>query len=210
MKRLLLILFVISLGAYLAVQYYEDRRFNPPSAYDYPISDQIDRNYHNPSVLENYYETALEVGTYARSLWFNQQIDVRNLDTENYDSFEAVQHYNQLRVAVKRLEDQLVYSQSLKNKGYSKDEVRTMIEEGLSPEDIEIRDKAYLLNLAIGSTGAEVWDLQLLLNTKGDSIPVDGIFSSITQQRIIQIQRDNNLYPSGEIDDKTLRRLLKD
>ena len=210
MKRLLLIVFIISIGVYLTVQYYKDRRFNPPSAYDYEISDEIDRNYHDPSLLENYYETALEVGTYARSLWFNESIDVRNLDKENYRSIEAIQHYNQLIVAAKRLEDQLVYSKSLKDQGYSDAETQLMIQEGLNPTDIKLNRMSHLLNLQIGLAGSEVWDLQLLLNEKGDSIPVDGIFSSITRQRVIEIQRSNNIYPSGTIDEKTLRILLKD
>ena len=138
MKRLLLIIFVISLGAYLTVQYYKDRRFNPPSTYDYSISEDINRDFYDPTVLENYYETALEVGTYARSLWLNEEIDVRFLDKNDHESFEAVQHYNQLLVTTKRLEDLLVYSKSLEDKGYGNPEIEQIIENDLSPEQLEM------------------------------------------------------------------------
>lgn len=198
------------MGAYLTVQYYKDIRFNPPSTYDYSISEDIDRDFYDPTVLEYYYETALEVGTYARSLWFNEEIDVRLLDKTDHESFEAVQHYNQLLVTTKRLEDLLVYSKSLKDKGYGNLEIEQIIENDLTPKQLEMRESQHLIGLRIGNTGAEVWELQKRLNQKGDSIPVDGIFSSITRSRVRAIQQANDLYPSGKIDEKTLRILLKD
>lgn len=208
MKRLLFIIFIISLGSYLTVQYFKDRRYNPPSNYDYIISEDIDRSYYDPSVIENYYQSALEVGAYARSLWYNDGIDVRFPDDENFESIEAMKHYNQLIVAVKALEDQLVYSQHLKDEGYTDDEVEMMLMENMEPSEMELIDSEYLIGLEVGDTGAEVWDLQLLLNNHGDSIPVDGIFSVATRNRVIEIQEAAMIYPSGEIDLKTLKAIL--
>ncbi len=208
MKRLLFIIFIISIGSYLTVQYFKDRRYNPPSNYDYVISEDIDRDYYDPSVLENYYQSALEVGSYARSLWYNEGLDVRFPDDEKFESIEAMKHYNQLIVAVKTLEDQLVYSKMLKDEGFSDDEVIMMLKNEMEPSEMELIDSEYLIGLQIGDKGSEVWDLQLLLNNHGDSIPVDGIFSVATLDRVIAIQESAMIYPSGEIDEKTLKAIL--
>ena len=83
MKRLIAIVLIIGIGSYIAVQYLKDRRFNPPSDYDYPISSEIDTDFYKPEVLQEYYKLAFDVGTYARSLWFNDGIDVLMMDREN-------------------------------------------------------------------------------------------------------------------------------
>ena len=84
-----------------------------------------------------------------------------------------------------------------------------IIEKGLTPEDIRIKQKYYLIGLKRGSSGAEVWELQKMLNTTGDSIPEDGLYNQITINRVRDFQRQNDLFPSGEIDKNTLRALLK-
>lgn len=209
MKRLIAIVLIIGIGSYIAVQYLKDRRFNPPSDYDYPISSEIDTDFYKPEVLQEYYKLAFDVGTYARSLWFNDGIDVLMMDSENYESTQATDYYNRLKSNVKMLENELIRSQELRNAGYSKEQVRLIMEMGISPEEITLENHSHLLGLNIGLSGAEVWELQKLLNTKGDSIPEDGIFNVLTRQRLIDFQKQNNLYPSGEVDEPTLKALLK-
>lgn len=209
MKRLLILLVVLSLCSYLAVQYFKDRRFNPPSDYDYPISEQIDKDFYDPIVLKTYYQTALEIGTYARALWHSEGIDVRFLEEENIASIEAVNYYNQLLVTAKQLENQLVKAKALKDEGFENFEIRLMMEQGLSPEDIMLRQQAHLLNLKMGDTGAPVWELQKLLNQQGDSIPEDGIFNRMTQRRLMEFQVKSELFASGTVDQNTLKALLK-
>lgn len=209
MKRLLILLIVLGICSYLAVQYFKDRRFNPPSDYDYTISEQIDKDFYDPTVLKTYYQTALEIGTYARALWHSEGIDVRFLDQENIASIEAVNYYNQLIVTAKQIENQLVRAKSLKDKGFENREIRMIMEQGLTPEEISLRQQAHLLNLKMGDTGAHVWELQKLLNQQGDSIPEDGIFNRMTQRRLMEFQVKSELFASGTVDQKTLKALLK-
>lgn len=209
MKRLLILLIVLGICSYLAVQYFKDRRFNPPSDYDYPISEQIDKDFYDPTVLKTYYQTALEIGTYARALWHSEGIDVRFLDQENIASIEAVNYYNQLIVTAKQIENQLVRAKSLKDEGFENREIRMIMEQGLTPEEISLRQHAHLLNLKMGDMGAHVWELQKLLNQYGDSIPEDGIFNRMTQRRLMEFQVKSELFASGTVDQKTLKALLK-
>lgn len=209
MKRLLILLIVLGICSYLAVQYFKDRRFNPPSAYDYPISEQIDTDFYDPVVLKTYYQTALEIGTYARALWHSEKIDVRFLDQENIASIEAVNYYNQLIVTAKQLENKLLRAKELKDQGYTNQEVRLMMEQGMSKADVKMRQNSELLGLKVGDVGARVWELQKLLNLFGDSIPEDGIFNILTQKRLKEFQVQNDLFASGTVDMKTLKALLK-
>ena len=111
MKRLLSIVIIIGIIAYITVQFLKDRRFNPPSDYDYPVSELIDKDYHDPMVVKQYYKTALEVGSYARSLWNNEKIDVRFPDKARKKSKEATEYWEQLNVTAKWLEDKLIKCQ---------------------------------------------------------------------------------------------------
>jgi len=208
MKRLLSIVIIIGIIAYIAVQYFKDRRFNPPSSYDYVISEQIDTDYHDPLVVKEYYKTALEIGSFARSLWNNDKIDVRFMESGNLESQEATAYYNQLIVTAKWLEDKLEKSKEFSAQGYSKREI-ALLEQGKSPSDLRLNNKMYLLGLQRGSSGAEVWELQKLLNTTGDSIPEDGLYNQMTVNRVRNFQRRYNLFPSGNIDKNTLKALLK-
>lgn len=210
MKRLLTIIILIGVIAYIVVQYSKDRRFNPPSDYDYPISEEIDTEYYDSLVIKEYYKTALEVGAYARSLWNNDKIDVRYMDRENFNSTQATEYYNLLRATARMLENKLKRSKNLKeNQGYNNDQIRLIMEFGTTPEDLKFEENRILLGLQIGMDGSRAWELQKLLNQKGDSIVVDGIFNIITYNRLRAFQTQNGLYPSGVVDNKTLEALLK-
>lgn len=209
MKRLLTIVILLGVISYIAVQYLKDRRFNPPAAYDYTISDAIDKDYYDQLVVKEYYKTALEVGSYARSLWNNDGIDVRFMNKENFESTQATEYFELLQTTAKLLENKLLKSAELKSQGYSNEHIKLLIEDGLTPEDIQLRKAEHLLGLRIGNNGQEAMELQQMLNAKGDSIPVDGIFNTITRYRLRVFQTENGLFPSGEVDKKTLKALLK-
>lgn len=209
MKRLLTIAILLGVISYIVVQYLKDRRFNPPSAYDYPISETIDKDYFDQLVVKEYYKNALEVGSYARSLWNNDGIDVRYMDKENFKSTQATEYYNLLIATTKMLENKLELSSKYRAEGYDKEQIKVIIEDGLTPEDIKLQERSYLLGLRIGVNGQEAMELQQMLNDKGDSLVVDGIFNTITRYRLRVFQTENGLYPSGSVDEKTLKALLK-
>lgn len=209
MKRLLTIAILLGVISYIVVQYLKDRRFNPPSAYDYPISETIDNQYFDSLVLMQYYKNALDVGSYARSLWNNDGIDIRYMDKENFESTQATEYYNLLYATTKMLERKLQFSAEKKAGGYTNDQIRMLVEDGLTPEDIKYHENGDLLGLSIGVNGQETMELQQMLNAKGDSLVVDGIFNTITRFRLRAFQTENGLYPSGSVDEKTLKALLK-
>ena len=209
MKRLLTIAILLGVISYIVVQYLKDRRFNPPSAYDYPISETIDKDYFDQLVVKDYYKNALDVGSYARSLWNNDGIDVRYMDRESFESTQATEYYNLLWATTKMLEGKLEQSAKYKAQGYSPDQIKVIMEDGLTPEDIKYHENGHLLGLSIGVNGQETMELQQMLNAQGDSLAVDGIFNTITRFRLRAFQTDNGLYPSGSVDEKTLKALLK-
>ncbi len=209
MKRLLFIVILIGIVSYVAVQYFKDRRFNPPSAYDYALSENIDADFYDKTVVKEYYKSALEIGMYARSLWRNDQIDVRSIDNEDFESTRATQVYIEMIASTKMLEDQLELSAMLKEQGYTNGEVKMYFEQNLTPEDLQIKRLSNLIGLKIGARGAAVWQLQKLLNTDSDSIPQDGIFNLITTNRLKNFQENSGLFPSGEVDKETLKALIQ-
>ncbi|GAB5524675.1 MAG: hypothetical protein Roseis2KO_25470 [Roseivirga sp.] len=209
MKRLLAILIVIAILVYAYFNYIEDRRFNPPSDYDYAVSEQIDTAFYDHSVLKEYYGLVLEIGNFARSSWTHDGVDVRSPDFEkNTDKLKA-DYYNSLKVSARMLERKLEESKTLKDQGYDNEEIKLLMEQNLTRQDLKLREHAYMSGLSRGSSGAAVWELQKMLNALGDSIPEDGIFNLITTNRLKEFQTQNDLYPSGEVDEKTLKALLK-
>ncbi len=209
MKRLLAIAIIIGIIAYIAVQFLKDRRFNVPSDYDFEISQNIDKDFYDPSVLKEYYGTVLEVGTFARSMWRTYTFDVRSPDADNPEEVLKSDYYNQLRETALFLQDKLEKSKVYKEQGYTNPEIKLIMEQGLTPEDLRLRENAHMFGLSRGSSGSAVWELQKMLNALGDSIPEDGIFNLITTNRLREFQSQNNLFPSGEVDEKTLKALLK-
>ncbi len=209
MKRLLAIVIVIGIAAYIFFQVRKDRRFNIMSDYDYPISENIDEKFYDPDVVAEYYGTVLEIGTFARSMWRTYNIDVRSPDAENPEDQLKAAYYNSLIAKARMLEMKLEESKGHRDKGYSDKEIKLLTEKGMTPDDLKLWKKTYMLGLTRGSNGAYVWELQKMLNAKGDSIPEDGIFNLITTNRLKEFQTKNNLFPSGEVDKNTLKALLK-
>lgn len=210
MKRLIVILAVLGIIAYATVHYLKDRRFNPPSKYyDFPVSEQIDTDFYNPVVIKDYYSTILEIGNFARSSWNYDGVDVLSPDFEKEKDNLKAQYFIKLKATAKMLQDKLELSKKYRDQGYSKEQIQMIMEKGLTPKDLELREKVYLLGLSRGSNGAGVWELQKMLNTLEDSIPEDGIFNLITTNRLKEFQSKNNLFPSGEVDENTLKALLK-
>jgi len=209
MKRLALLVIIITLPLIAYYQYQKFRRFNPPSTYDYVANDSIDVYYHSPETLQHYYENVFEIGAFARRVWHNQGIDVRYPDQDNLEAMQASQYYQQLLKTTTYLEDRLIRSQQLKQVGFDNSEIKTMEDNAWSPEQFRLMRQQLLLDLKRGDEGAAVWKLQSLLRNHGHDIPVDGIFNNITEQALKDFQQDGGLYPSGQVDENSLRKLLE-
>ncbi|MEM6843405.1 MAG: peptidoglycan-binding domain-containing protein [Bacteroidota bacterium] len=208
MKRLALLILIVTLPVIAYFQYQKYRRFHPPANYDHPANDSIDVHYHDPQVLQSYYKNTYEIGSFARQMWYNQQIDVRFPDQENPQATKALRYYQQLLQTTAYLEDRLVHSRQLKGEGFTNQEIKTMEAEGLSPQSFRLLHRQSLVGLKLGDENAEVWELQQLLRQRGHDIPLDGIFNKITEQALKDFQQTQNLYPSGQVDENSLRKLI--
>ena len=209
MKRLALLILSITLPILTYFQYQKYRRFNPPVSYDYSRSDSIDTNYHNPVVLQQYYQNVYEIGTFARSQWHNQGTDVRFPNNDDPEAKEASQYYQQLLSTTALLEDRLITSQRLKEEGFSNQAIVRIEQEGWAPQNYRLAQQSGMVGLHKGNKGSEVWDLQKLLVNKGYDIPIDGIFSEVTEGAVKDIQQNTGNYPSGIVNEALLRTMAK-
>lgn len=208
MKKLLVVVIVITLPLITYFQYKNYRRFHPPVNYEYPLSDGIDMYYHDPSIVEEYYQKAVEISSYARKAWSNEGVDVRFPDTDDQTELTQAAYYNYLLSRLQQIEFQLTQSARLKSKGLNNEEVR-LVESGV-PEGLVkwIALKEQLVSLSEGSRGEEVWLLQTFLTKKGFEHTVDGVFGAATQTALQQFQEKNDLYPSGAMSDQTFAKLF--
>ncbi len=208
MKRLALLILVITLPILTYFQYQKYRRFHPPHQYDYPVSDSVDGHYHNPLVLQQYYQNAYEIGRFARQQWRQQGVDVRYPD-DDPEAEAASQYYTQLVSTTHRLEKQLIASRKLKQRGFDNAAVAQMEAQGWSPLAYRWQQQKPLVGLKKGDEGSRVWTLQQLLVKHGHNIPVDGIFNQVTEQAVKELQQKAQQYPSGVVDQDLLRTLVK-
>ncbi|MEM9326569.1 MAG: peptidoglycan-binding domain-containing protein [Bacteroidota bacterium] len=199
MKKLLIIIAIVTLPLIAFFQYKNYRRFHPPVAYEYKIHPEIDALYHDPSAVEEYYRKALEIGAFARSQWRNNGIDVRFPDEANNEAVIAAELYNTLLSRTRLLEAQLVKSYQLKATGKGNEEIKA-IEEGAPPVLAAIwSERQPLFSAQIGDVGEAVFMLQERLINKGYEHRLDGVFGVDTQNALTSFQQDNNLYPSGQM-----------
>ena len=209
MKRLALLILIVTLPILTYFQYQKYRRFHPPVDYDYTPSDSIDSNYHDPVVLQQYYQNVYEIGRFARSQWRSQRVDVRYPQEGDPEEKAASQYYQQLLSATALLEDRLVASQRLKERGFDNQAIVHIEQEGWSPQNYWLAQQAPLKGLQKGDKGSGVWALQKLLVNRGYEIPVDGIFSVATEEAVKDLQQTTGNYPSGEVDDLLLQAMMK-
>ncbi|MEO1254940.1 MAG: peptidoglycan-binding protein, partial [Bacteroidota bacterium] len=108
----------------------------------------------------------------------------------------------------KSLESRLTNSLKLKEEGLSNTEIK-QIEAGYPKQSLSfIDDKTEITNIAFGDRSQFVWKTQKKLIAKGYEHTLDGLFGIDTQNAIISFQKDNQLYPSGTLDEETFQLLF--
>ena len=210
MKNIAILLTVVALMVIAYVQFKKHRRFSPPNEYDYVAkTDQIDANYHNQTLVTEYFETCYKIGDFARQTWYNQDIDVLTEDREIPQSANATATYTRLRTRASTLEARLRESKKLKTLGFDNNAIKIIEEKGLSEKNF---NTFMLLNgkkIIKGQEDASVWEMQKLLIAKGFTLKLDGAYNDETTDAIKAFQQKNALYASGTADEATLNLLLK-
>ena len=208
MKKLLIIVLIITLPLIAFFQYKNYRRFHPPVDYAYVTSDEIDVNYHRAELVDEYYAKAIEIGAFARLQWRNSSIDVRFPNEDSQNAINASKYYNQLIARVKSLESKLTNSSRLKKEGLSNSEIK-LIELGYATGDLTaLENKDEIIQITFGDQSRFVWKVQKQLISKGYDHALDGLFGIDTQNAIISFQQDNQMYPSGTLDEETFDLLF--
>ncbi len=208
MKKLVFIVIIVTLPLIAYFQFQDYRRFNPPIAYEYTISEKIDVNYHDQNLVDEYFEKAIEVGAFARLKWRNDGVDVRFPDTGNQADVNAAKYWNELVARVKLLEQKLEFSSNLKTQGYTNQEVR-IAESGFKVANLPLlADQEGIQGIQVGDQSRFVWMVQKRLIEKGYEHELDGLFGDDTQNAITSFQRDQNIYPEGLINEETFELLF--
>ena len=106
------------------------------------------------------------------------------------------------------IEEKLQKSSDLKSRGLSNDQVK-LVESGISENALKfVGNKEAILALELGDRGRLVWELQKRLSLHGYEHQIDGVFGIATQNSVITFQNDNQLYPSGSIDEDVFKAIF--
>jgi hypothetical protein len=219
MKQILIIILIVILLIFGYNQYSDYKRFHSPGV-DYVSNDSIDLNYHDKNFLLNYYQAIEDLNGYVRLKWVEQDIDVRNPESNNEDVKNAVLGYTKKLGSVKFYEDKLVESSKLKNQGISNKEIIVFEQNGLKSKDYnEYLKRKFLIetfksnpekySLKVGDYSSFIFELQKKLVEKGHNIPIDGLFRDITFNAVRSFEEKNGLFPDGKVDLLTLDYLLQ-
>ena len=207
MKKILPYVLVLGLAVLAVVQYNKLQRLNPPEAFDYAFRDDLDLDYHDPAALGAYYEAGRMSGTYARDVWRNEGIHVRNPGDGLADQ-AAAKHYNRLLILADSLGARLARSQGLKDRGFNNAEIMRIEQEGLSPKRLEVERTFGTDALKRGDQSTGVFALQGMLIGLGYAMPHDGYFWQETEVAVKEFQKKKQLPPTGVAGLNTLMALL--
>ena len=208
MKKILPFLLIAVLAVVVVVQYLRLQRLSPAEDYTYALREDIDLDYHQPEVVGAYYAAGQAVGSFARTQWYDQGINVRLTDPDRPEEVAAGQHYNRLVAYADSLGARLHRSQRLKDQGLSNADIRRMEFEGLSPAHLRVERTFGATRLVQGDKNAAVWALQDLLIRRGYEIPHDGNFWIETRTAVVAFQSKYKLPATGIADFTTLSTLI--
>lgn len=208
MKKLVFIVIIVALPVIAFFQFQNYRRFNPPAAYEYAISNDIDVNYYNQELVDEYFTKSIEIGAFARLKWRNEGLDVRFPDENNLADVNAAKYWTELRARVQFLERKLEFSKTLKAQGHANQEVR-MAESGFEVAHLDfVKDQEGIQSIQLGDQSRYVWIVQNKLIEKGYDHVRDGLFGDDTQSAITSFQQDQGIYPEGLINEETFELLF--
>ncbi|MGJ8665276.1 MAG: peptidoglycan-binding domain-containing protein [Patiriisocius sp.] len=199
MKILIFLLLFIIL-AILGYNFYDNyQRFHPDN-YEYKPLETIDPNHPNKSMLLDYHEAIADLNGYVITQWSANDINVRNPEDDNAQTLAAVAIYTKKKGIVNYFESQLIAPIQEKTQ---------KTKEQLRDEIVKNMYDANPQTLSIGNKGALVFELQRLLNNKGESIKIDGVFNTETFTALKSFEEKNGLYVDGKLDAMTLDYLLQ-
>jgi len=209
MKKLLILVLIITLPAIAYFQYVNWKRYNTPANFSYQISDKIDIHYHDASLVKQYYENAVEIGRFAKETYANTGADVLAPDNTNAEALNASKYYHGLISSTRYIESILEKSAQSKEAGLSNEDVKLVERLGINHENMSTyKIKGNYLDMKLGDKNTYVWHVQKALLDLGYELPLDGNFGEETDLQIKAYQTSISTYPSGVLDEYTFMKLL--
>jgi len=206
MKKIIPIVIVILLGIIAYTTFMKYHKINSPV---YVSSDlqQIDVNYYDQALVSTYFNDLQELESLVRRTWYNHGINVLYIDDKNEESVTYGTQFNLLKAKLAFIKEKLKVSYQLKEEGYDNTQIKQIVEEGKPKWHF---DESYeMLNAKFGDSGRGTWLLQHKLKSFGYDIPLDGEFKNETEAALKAFQQKNNLYPSGEVNESSVKALIK-
>lgn len=177
-------------------------------------SDSIDMAYHNPDLLYQYLREVKEYNLLAEMFWLKEGINVKA--TKDITSARVANAKMQLDFIL-NTEIKLKESVLLKGLGFKNEDIHIMqdqnITAGVLLEAKELKNYTSILkdkNVSVGSRPEDIWIVQRLLNYNGYQVPIDGIYSVITDSVVSHFQKKSNLFISHRVDNFTLEKLTEE
>lgn len=209
-NKYLIILLLLFISVWGVFKYLNYTKYDNKVGYTFAVNEAIDLNYHNQTLVRQYFENIYRLQTFAQEQWYNFDIDVQTPDHENPQSILASQVFDQMRSEIDYAERLLLQSKKWKEEGFDNTAVEQMEKSGLSPKAYQQSLTFARVEMAINDRGEDIRALQKRLDELGYDIPVTGLFSSITEECILDFQLKHNLFPTGVVDQKTLQLLITD
>jgi len=177
-------------------------------------SDSIDMAYHDPDLLYQYLREVKEYNLLAEMFWLKEGINVKA--TKDITSARVANAKMQLDFIL-NTEIKLKESVLLKGLGFKNEDIHIMqdqnITAGVLLEAKELKNYTSILkdkNVSVGSRPEDIWIVQRLLNYNGYQVPIDGIYSVITDSVVSHFQKKSNLFISHRVDNFTLEKLTEE
>jgi len=219
MKQILILILIVIVLIFGYNYYIDYQRFHSPGT-DYVSAKKIDLNYHDKTILLNYYQAIEDANGFVRLSWSNNGVDVRNPENDDNDTKALVNEFSKKIGIIKFYENRLITSAQMKNKGLADKDIITYEQCGFSGKEYdEFIQRKFLIetfksnpekySLKIGDYNSFVFELQKMLVKKGYKLPVDGNFRNITLEVVQSFEIKNGLFPDGQVDAVMLDYLLR-
>lgn len=212
---LLIIAFFIGFG-----KYQQYKRYNSPNV-DYKTTAKIDVNYYNKATLLDYYKAVEDLNSFVMLQWTANDIDVRTPEDDDNETKNAVKKYTEKLATVKYYEAILENALTLKEKGFTNNQIKHLETSGETLEDLKNKEAAknhkQLLKKMFeeekkffnNQKSALIYEVQKLLVKNGFDIRIDGLYRTETSNAIRGFEEKNNLFADGKLDVMTLNLLLE-
>lgn len=209
---MLLILVLVGWWIYTLIRDYN--RVQKLSEVLYFQSDSIDMAYHDPELLYQYLHEVKQYNLLSEEIWLKDGVNIK----ASNDILSAKEANAKILLDfISKAESKLKESKLLKGLGFKNEDIHIMqdqdITAGVLLEAKELKNYATILkdkNVSVGSRPEDIWAVQRLLNYNEYQIPIDGIYSVITDSAVSHFQKKSNLYVSHRVDNFTLEKLTEE